>query len=56
LIFLRDNAVAVFAIACRVDELAFFLLRMAGQAGLRLDLLWFNEGMLDTLFGANRQR
>jgi hypothetical protein len=56
LIFLRDDAVAVLAIACRVDELAFFLFRMTGQAGFRLDLLWFNEGMLDTFFGANRQR
>jgi hypothetical protein len=34
-----------------VDELALLLLRMAGQAGLRLDVLWLDEGMLELFLG-----
>jgi hypothetical protein len=57
-VFFRDDLVAVSATHpdCRVDELAFPLLRMAGQAGARLDVLWLDEGMLDRFLSANSER
>jgi len=38
----------------RVDKLALFLFWMAGQTCFRLDILLFNEGMLDGLLSKNR--
>jgi hypothetical protein len=57
-VFFRDDLVAVRATHpnCRVDEPAFFLLGVAGQACFRPDVLWFNEGMLDSFFSKNTKR
>jgi hypothetical protein len=41
---------------CIMDEPAFLLFGMAGQAGLSLDVLGFNEGMLNRFFSKNSER
>jgi hypothetical protein len=57
-VFCRCDAVAVLTTQphCRMDEPAFFLPRMASQAGLSLDFIWFNEGMLYRFFSKCSER
>jgi hypothetical protein len=54
-VFLRDDVVAVLTAHpdCRMDEPSCHLLGMAGQARLRFDIPWFDEGMLNRFFGAH---
>lgn len=55
LVFFRRGLVAVLTTHPNreVDKLTLLLLRMAGQARLRLNVFWFNERMCDWFFSSN---